>query len=103
MRRTSRSHLRTASCWARCGICFLRAKYVRPAGHRFAAAALPALCCPPPGGKAMGKKRKRRDDKAEGDDERATSGGMKKKAYEKALKALSVELVTLQEGVKPSG
>jgi polyphosphate kinase 2 len=57
----------------------------------------------------MGKKRKRRDDEAEGDDkaerddERATSGRMKKKAYEKELKALSVELVKLQEWVKHTG
>jgi polyphosphate kinase 2 len=57
----------------------------------------------------MGKKRKRRDDAAEGDDkkerddERATSGRMKKKAYEKELKALNVELVKLQEWVKHSG
>ncbi len=57
----------------------------------------------------MGKKRKRRDDAAEGDDkaerddERATSGRMKKKSYEKELKALSVELVKLQEWVKHSG
>jgi len=51
----------------------------------------------------MGKKRKRRDDEAEGDDERTTSGRMKKKAYEKELKALSVELVKLQEWVKHSG
>jgi polyphosphate kinase 2 len=63
---------------------------------------------PAPGGKAMGKKRKRRDeaegdDKTERDDERATSGRMKKKAYEKELKALSVELVKLQEWVKHNG
>ena len=57
----------------------------------------------------MGKKRKHRDDEAEGDDkaerddERATSGRMKKKPYEKTLKALSVELVKLQEWVKHSG
>jgi len=57
----------------------------------------------------MGKKRKRRDDEAEGDDqaerdgERATSGRMNKKAYEKELKALSVELVKLQEWVKHTG
>jgi len=56
----------------------------------------------------MGKKRKHRDeaegdDKAERDDERATSGRMKKKAYEKELKALSVELVKLQEWVKHAG
>jgi polyphosphate kinase 2 len=57
----------------------------------------------PPGGKAMGKKRKRRDDKAERADERTTSGRMKKKPYEKELKALSVELVKLQEWVKHTG
>jgi polyphosphate kinase 2 len=56
----------------------------------------------------MGKKRKRRDeaegdDKTERDDERATSGRMKKKAYEKELKALNVELVKLQEWVKHTG
>ena len=57
----------------------------------------------------MGKKRKRRDDEAERDDkperddERTTSGRMKKKAYEKELKALNVELVKLQEWVKHSG
>jgi polyphosphate kinase 2 len=57
----------------------------------------------------MGKKRKRRDgeaerdDKAERDDERAPAGRMKKKAYEKELKALSVELVKLQEWVKHTG
>jgi polyphosphate kinase 2 len=57
----------------------------------------------------MGKKRKHRDDeaerddKAERDDEGATSGRMKKKAYEKELKALSVELVKLQEWVKHAG
>jgi polyphosphate kinase len=57
----------------------------------------------------MGKKRKRRDDeaerddKADRDDERAPAGRMKKKAYEKELKALNVELVKLQEWVKHSG
>ncbi|HEU0106335.1 MAG TPA: polyphosphate kinase 2 [Vicinamibacteria bacterium] len=57
----------------------------------------------------MGKKRKRRDDEAKGDDEterddeRTTSGRMKKKPYEKEVKALSVELVKLQEWVKHSG
>jgi polyphosphate kinase 2 len=57
----------------------------------------------------MGKKRKRRDDEAERDDkperddERTTSGRMKKKPYEKELKALSVELVKLQEWVKHTG
>ncbi len=57
----------------------------------------------------MGKKRKRRDDEAERDDkavrddERAPAGRMKKKAYEKELKALNVELVKLQEWVKHSG
>jgi polyphosphate kinase 2 len=57
----------------------------------------------------MGKKRKRRDDEAERedkavrDDERAPAARMKKKAYEKELKALNVELVKLQEWVKHSG
>ena len=51
----------------------------------------------------MGKKRKRRDDEAERADERTTSGRMKKKPYEKELKALSVELVKLQEWVKHTG
>lgn len=57
----------------------------------------------------MAKKRKRRDDEAERDDkpdrddERAPAGRMKKKAYEKELKALNVELVKLQEWVKHNG
>ena len=57
----------------------------------------------------MGKKRKRRDNEAERDDkperadERTTSGRMKKKPYEKELKALNVELVKLQEWVKRTG
>jgi polyphosphate kinase 2 len=57
----------------------------------------------------MGKKRKRRDDEAERedkavrDDERAPAGRKKKKAYEKELKALNVELVKLQEWVKHNG
>ena len=57
----------------------------------------------------MAKKRKRRDDeaeredKADRDDERAPAGRMKKKPYEKELKALNVELVKLQEWVKHNG
>ena len=56
----------------------------------------------------MGKKNKRRDDEAKRDDdgresERAPAGRVKKKAYEKELKALSVELVKLQEWVKHAG
>ena len=54
----------------------------------------------------MGKKRKNRD-KEEPEEEREegrpTSGRMKKKPYEKELKALSVELVKLQEWVKHAG
>jgi len=51
----------------------------------------------------MAKKRKRRDDEADRDDERAPAGRMKKKPYEKELKALNVELVKLQEWVKHNG
>jgi polyphosphate kinase len=60
----------------------------------------------------MGKKRKQRGDEAERDDqrdeverddERAPSGPVKKKAYEKELKTLSMELVKLQEWVKHTG
>jgi polyphosphate kinase 2 len=55
----------------------------------------------------MGKKHRNRDDEAERadgrDDERAPAGRVKKKAYEKELKDLSVELVKLQEWVKHTG
>src|ERR1700704_4533224 len=51
----------------------------------------------------MGKKRKKRDEKDEPESERDTSTRLKKKAYEKELKALSVELVKLQEWVKHTG
>jgi polyphosphate kinase 2 len=54
----------------------------------------------------MGKKNKHRDDD-EGEGERAGKGEkpsrLKKKAYEKELKAVSVELVKLQEWVKQAG
>jgi polyphosphate kinase 2 len=51
----------------------------------------------------MGKKDKHRDDEEQPDGERATSSRVEKKAYEKELKALSVELVKLQEWVKHAG
>jgi len=51
----------------------------------------------------MGKKRKHREGKEEPEDEGAKPGRMKKKAYEKELKALNVELVKLQEWVKHTG
>ena len=53
----------------------------------------------------MGKKHKHRDqkeEKEEPEDERP-AGRVKKKAYEKELKALNVELVKLQEWVKHTG
>ena len=56
----------------------------------------------------MGKKHEHREAEAERDDdgrddERAPAGRVKKKVYEKELKALSVELVKLQEWVKHTG
>jgi polyphosphate kinase len=52
----------------------------------------------------MGKKKtKKRDDENESDGEGAAASRVKKKAYEKQLKALSVELVKLQEWVKHRG
>ena len=51
----------------------------------------------------MGKKRKHRDEKDEPEAEREKSSRVKKKAYEKELKALNVELVKLQEWVKHTG
>jgi len=55
----------------------------------------------------MGKKHRNRDDEAERDDgrddERVPAGRVKKKAYEKELKDLGVELVKLQEWVKHTG
>ena len=50
----------------------------------------------------MGKKHKHHDEKEEPEDERP-AGRVKKKAYEKELKALNVELVKLQEWVKHTG
>ena len=51
----------------------------------------------------MGKKSKRREDEEQAEDQKDTSGRVKKKAYEKALKGLNVELVKLQEWVKSTG
>ncbi len=56
----------------------------------------------------MGKKHEHREAKAERDDEEgdgegAPAGRVKKKVYEKEIKALSVELVKLQEWVKDTG
>ena len=44
----------------------------------------------------MGKKRKNREEKDEPEGERDTSTRLKKKAYEKELKALNMELVKMQ-------
>jgi polyphosphate kinase 2 (PPK2 family) len=51
----------------------------------------------------MGKKQKRHESEEKTDDEKDTSTRLKKKAYEKALKDLNVELVKLQEWVKHTG
>jgi len=51
----------------------------------------------------MGKKNKRREDEEKADGQKETSGRLKKKAYEKTLKELNVELVKLQEWVKHTG
>jgi polyphosphate kinase len=51
----------------------------------------------------MAKKHKRGDDGRNGDDEKAESGNMKRKAYEKELRKLQVELCHLQEWVKATG
>ena len=51
----------------------------------------------------MGKKSKRREDEEQAEEQKDTSGRVKKKAYEKALKGLNVELVKLQEWVKSTG
>jgi polyphosphate kinase 2 len=51
----------------------------------------------------MGKKRKHRDDEEEPSGKGETSARLKKKPYEKEIKALSVELVKLQEWVKNTG
>jgi len=51
----------------------------------------------------MGKKSKRRGDEEQAEEQKDTSGRVKKKAYEKALKGLNVELVKLQEWVKSTG
>jgi len=51
----------------------------------------------------MGKKKKGREGEGKADDPKETSGRVKKKAYEKALKGLNVELVKLQEWVKSTG
>jgi len=50
----------------------------------------------------MGKKSKRREDEEQAEEQNDT-GRVKKKAYEKALKGLNVELVKLQEWVKSTG
>jgi len=50
----------------------------------------------------MGKKSKRREDEEQAEEQKDT-GRVKKKAYEKALKGLNVELVKLQEWVKSTG
>ena len=50
----------------------------------------------------MGKKSKRREDEEQAEEPKDT-GRVKKKAYEKALKGLNVELVKLQEWVKSTG
>ncbi|HZM53338.1 MAG TPA: polyphosphate kinase 2 [Vicinamibacteria bacterium] len=51
----------------------------------------------------MGKKSKRREDEEQAEEQKDTAGRVKKKAYEKALKGLNVELVKLQEWVKSTG
>jgi polyphosphate kinase 2 len=51
----------------------------------------------------MGKKRKHREDEDEPSGKGEAPGRLKKKPYENELKALSVELVKLQEWVKHSG
>jgi polyphosphate kinase 2 len=51
----------------------------------------------------MGKKSTRREDEEQAEEQKDTSGRVKKKAYEKALKGLNVELVKLQEWVKSTG
>src|SRR5712671_6231074 len=51
----------------------------------------------------MGKKRKHRDDEKEEPEDERRAGRVKKKAYEKELKALNVELVKLQEWIKHTG
>jgi len=50
----------------------------------------------------MGKKSKRREDEEQAEEQK-DAGRVKKKAYEKALKGLNVELVKLQEWVKSTG
>ena len=50
----------------------------------------------------MGKKSKRREDEEQAEEQNDT-GRVKKKAYEKALKGLNVELVKLEEWVKSTG
>ena len=51
----------------------------------------------------MGKKRKHRDEEEAPEGKSEASSRLKKKPYEKELKALSVELVKLQEWVKHTG